>query len=142
MRTIKRIGPQMARAIEYVREHPGCTKRAVAVTLHPAAANGNSMKCGYNPVNRAIRAGHIKAERVSRVLYRLTLAVAMLTPSLASAAPKGKPSVCENFRVFQAEGAVMGVCYDSSKPAIWSSWTLVDVTDPQGAKRRYAVGYR
>lgn len=72
----------------------------------------------------------------------LALIVA-LAPSLAHAAPK-KPSVCSDFRVFQNDAKqVMGACYDGDKPALWSSWTIVEVTEPStGAKRRYAVGFK
>lgn len=52
-----RIGRQMARAIDYVRLHQGCTKLAVASVLNP-----RHPPYGYDPVNRAIEAGLIRAE--------------------------------------------------------------------------------
>lgn len=52
-----RVGRQMRRAIEYVQQHPGCTKLAVAEELSP-----HHPTYGYEPVNRAIEAGLIRAE--------------------------------------------------------------------------------
>ncbi len=64
---------------------------------------------------------------------------------------KSKPSVCEDFRIFETEAErdgkrytqALGACYDGKKPVLWTSWSIVELTDPDtGAKRRYAVGFR
>lgn len=55
-----RIGPQMARAVDIVRNNPGCTMRFVAARLHWGALSGKDNACGYNPVHRAIDAGLIR----------------------------------------------------------------------------------
>jgi hypothetical protein len=53
-----RIGKCMQDVESYVYSHPGCPK------LHPAEAVGpnGSRKYGYETVNRAIRAGLVRAE--------------------------------------------------------------------------------
>ena len=61
-RKFRRIGPQMERAVEIVRSNPGCSKLFVAARLHIGAANGTNNALGYEPVNRAIRAGLIVAK--------------------------------------------------------------------------------
>lgn len=71
---MKRIGPKMAMAVHIVANHPGCSKRFVAVRLHRAAANGNNMKLGYSPVNRAIRDGLIVAKQGKGNSFKLYLA--------------------------------------------------------------------
>ncbi|WP_066920447.1 hypothetical protein [Steroidobacter denitrificans] len=68
-----RVGYQMARAVGIVAAHPGCTKRFVAVRLHPAAASGRNNALGYDPINRAISAGLINAT-YSRGRYSLRAA--------------------------------------------------------------------
>lgn len=52
-----RIGPKMSRAVDYVRNNPGCAILPVAEYVGP---NG-SRRCGYATVHRAIRAGLIRA---------------------------------------------------------------------------------
>lgn len=56
-----RIGPQMSRAARIVAANPGCSKLYVAAQLHIACRSGCNNALGYEPVNRAIRAGLIKA---------------------------------------------------------------------------------
>lgn len=65
------VGRQMARAAAIVASNPGCSKLFVAVRLHVAAASGKNMALGYEPVNRAIKAGLItaKAGRSAYALY-------------------------------------------------------------------------
>jgi hypothetical protein len=73
-------------------------------------------------------------------MQRLILAALVLSlSSVASAASKpSKPSVCADFRTYESAGqAPIGLCYDSKKPAVWSSWTIVTVDG-----QRYAVGFR
>jgi hypothetical protein len=55
---IIRKGSKMAVVIDYVREHPRCTKMAAAEHAGP---NG-SLRFGYAIVDRAIRAGFIGAD--------------------------------------------------------------------------------
>lgn len=66
------IGHKMKAVAEYVAANPGCTKleagRAVW-TGHPNAG----MSYLYGPVDRAIKAGLVKAERLSN-RYALTIA--------------------------------------------------------------------
>jgi hypothetical protein len=52
-----RIGSKMRVAADYVAGHPGCTKMAAAAAAGP---NG-SLRFGYAAVDRAIRAGLIRA---------------------------------------------------------------------------------
>jgi hypothetical protein len=54
---MKRIGPKMRIAAEYVAEHPGCAKFPAAT----ACAPHTSVRLGYLTVDRAIRAGLISA---------------------------------------------------------------------------------
>lgn len=67
-----RIGPQMSRAVAIVAANPGCTKRFVAARLHIACREGRNNALGYDPVNRAIKAGLIKAT-YSAGRYSLTV---------------------------------------------------------------------
>jgi len=81
------------------------------------------------------------------LFFRLVaLACTLALPSVSRAQGNGKPSVCEDFRVFQDtrdDKRIVGICYDSKKPVPWTSWYLVELTEPStGAKRRYAVGFR
>ena len=63
-----RLGPQMARALEYIRRNPGCAK------LGPAShVCRRGHLYGYRVVNRLIDAGLVRAERVHASLYRLTV---------------------------------------------------------------------
>lgn len=78
----------------------------------------------------------------AQMISKLVVAFALLAPSVALAADEPKPSVCIDFRVYQAEGKPLGVCYDGKKPALFSSWRFVDMANPSGATRRYAVGFR
>lgn len=59
---MKRIGPQMERAIIIVADNPGCNMLYVASRLHRACAAGKNNALGYNPVHRAIKAGLIIAK--------------------------------------------------------------------------------
>lgn len=68
-----RIGPQMARAVRIVRDNPGCTKMDVALTLSPHPIPSKNWALGYEPINRAIRAGLIQAT-YNRGRYSLTVA--------------------------------------------------------------------
>jgi hypothetical protein len=56
---MKRIGPQMKAAVDYVAANPGCAIYPVACHLHRAARTGKNNALGYNPVHRAIKAGLI-----------------------------------------------------------------------------------
>ena len=53
------IGAAMRAAIEYVAQHPGCSKLAVARHLLPRAIGSNNAYA-YGPVNRALKAGLIR----------------------------------------------------------------------------------
>lgn len=59
-----RVGPRMAEAARYVQAHPGCTKLRVAEHVAPTGVPGGSpgIGYGYRTVDRAIRAGLIRAE--------------------------------------------------------------------------------
>jgi hypothetical protein len=63
----RRIGPVMARAVDYVRQNPGCRILPVAERVGP---NG-SRKFGYRAVHRAIRAGLIVATKDAHGRYSL-----------------------------------------------------------------------
>jgi hypothetical protein len=58
-----RIGPQMQRVIEIVRSNPGCSKKFVAERISPHPVPEKNWALGYAPVNRAIAAGLVAAER-------------------------------------------------------------------------------
>jgi len=58
---VKRIGPQMKAAVNYVLSHQGCCMRRVAEHLHIGARKGTNNALGYSPVHRAIKAGLIQA---------------------------------------------------------------------------------
>ncbi len=51
------IGPKMTEAVRFVSQNEGCTKAAVAAHLAPG---NNDNRTGYDPVNRALRAGLIE----------------------------------------------------------------------------------
>jgi hypothetical protein len=70
---ITRIGPQMSRAAAIVAANPGCTKLFVAERITPHPIPSKNWKLGYEPINRAIRAGLIKAT-YSAGRYSLTAA--------------------------------------------------------------------
>lgn len=65
-----RIGPQMASAVDYVSNHPGCCKWDVARYTNPRACRRNNA-IAYGPVNRAIEAGLIAARRGKGNRYAL-----------------------------------------------------------------------
>jgi hypothetical protein len=69
MRYEMSIGPKMHAVASYVSEHPGCTKveagRHAWLLNHGAEIVPNNDNI-YNPVNRALEAGIIRAERTIR----------------------------------------------------------------------------
>lgn len=67
MANIKRIGPKMQQAVDYVAKNPGCAILPVAERVGPHG----SRRCGYEIVHRAIRAGLIVAKRVHGSRYAL-----------------------------------------------------------------------
>lgn len=58
---MKRIGPQMKRAIVIVSANPGCSKLTVAKRIAPY---GTGIQFGYRAIDRAIKAGGIVAKRL------------------------------------------------------------------------------
>lgn len=68
----RRVGPSMQAAVTLVSQHPGCTKMFVAARISPHPQPWRNWALGYNPINRAIRAGLIIAHRTGRT-YRLTV---------------------------------------------------------------------
>ena len=73
----RRIGPQMQYATTIVARNPGCSKKFVAEIISPLndprknAQVDQNWKLGYDPVNRAIAAGLIRAEKLPSGTYRL-----------------------------------------------------------------------
>ena len=65
---MKRIGPQMLRAIEITKSNPGCTKLFIARQIAP---HGTGIQYGYNAINRAIKAGQIQVKLTDRGWYEL-----------------------------------------------------------------------
>jgi hypothetical protein len=65
-----RIGHKMRLAIDHVTRNPGCSKKRVAEALGASARDWQS---GYDPINRAIRAGLLTAVRGPRGVYALSL---------------------------------------------------------------------
>ena len=66
-----RVGPQMQRAVEIVAANPGCHKILVARQITPCPVAEGNWAYGYNPINRAIKAGLIRAEQGSDGRYAL-----------------------------------------------------------------------
>jgi hypothetical protein len=60
----------MERVARIVAGNPGCTKMYVAEIISPHPQPGRNWALGYNPINRAIKAGLITAVRTGRS-YRL-----------------------------------------------------------------------
>lgn len=67
---VKRYGPKMLAVTGYVLANPGCTKIAAGLYAWGNKGSGN-MAFVYGPVNRAIKAGLITAERTSSGWYHL-----------------------------------------------------------------------
>lgn len=67
--TQPRIGPCMRAAATYVQLHPGCTKWAAAV--YAFGRKQGARQYGYAAVNRAIKAGLIRAEKPNGRRYAL-----------------------------------------------------------------------
>ncbi len=65
MTKLKRIGPRMIEAANYVRNHPNCCKCDVADSISP-----QSRMYGYNTVDRAIKARIIRVVQ-SKPVYQL-----------------------------------------------------------------------
>lgn len=57
----KVIGRQMRRAVEIVRNNPGCTKMFVAQRITRCPVPSSNWAYGYSPVDRAIKAGLLRA---------------------------------------------------------------------------------
>lgn len=72
---MKQIGPRMQQVADYVRNHPGCPKLWPARAVAPY---GRGLAYGYASVNRAIKAGLIKAEVLPNGRYRLTVSKTQL----------------------------------------------------------------
>lgn len=66
-RTMRRIGPQMEAARDYVKHHPGCTQQEVAIAIGPHGSH----QYGSRVVQRALAAGLIRNEEKSPRRYRL-----------------------------------------------------------------------
>jgi hypothetical protein len=66
---MKRIGPSMQAAVEYVAAHPGCAILPVAKAVGPHG----SAQFGYRSVHRAIKARLLVATRANG-RYALTVA--------------------------------------------------------------------
>ena len=54
-----RIGYQMQNAVDLVRDNPGCSKKFVAERISPCPVPSRNWALGYEPINRAIKAGLI-----------------------------------------------------------------------------------
>lgn len=70
-----RLGPRQTRALLFLRKHGGSSKIEVARYLYPGAAN---IAVGYQPVNRCIQMGLVRAEEARQtngngLQYRLYL---------------------------------------------------------------------
>jgi hypothetical protein len=71
MKFTPRHGRQMLRAALFVASNPGCAKIDVARHISPHPIPCRNWSLGYEPVDRAIRAGLIRAERGRGNTYRL-----------------------------------------------------------------------
>jgi len=67
----RRIGHQMREVIAIVQRNPGCNKKYVAEIISPYDHPEKSWRLGYNPINRAIRQGLIRAIKVKGGIYQL-----------------------------------------------------------------------
>lgn len=63
---MRRIGPSMQAAVWHVQHNPGCTKMFVATRISPHPQPSRNWALGYDPINRAIRAGLLRAKRGAR----------------------------------------------------------------------------
>lgn len=69
---MKRVGPKMQAAANYVARHPGCCKLDVALGAIQNRPGSRDMGVLYDPINRAIRAGLIVVRKGSSgTRYRL-----------------------------------------------------------------------
>jgi hypothetical protein len=79
---------------------------------------------------------------LGRAIAVVTGLVALSLAVPAQAAGPKKPSVCAAFKVIESEGKVYGVCSDGKRPKLYSSWRIVEVTEPEsGAAVRVMVGF-
>jgi hypothetical protein len=70
-----RIGPKMRAVVDFVRRNPGCTKLAAAKWAWGlVGVRALRMSYMYGPVDRAIAAGLIVAERTKGGAYALRVA--------------------------------------------------------------------
>lgn len=70
----KRIGSKMSLAVSVVAANPGCSIKFVAERISPCPVASRNWAYGYEPVNRAIRAGLILAGKGKGNAYSLTVA--------------------------------------------------------------------
>lgn len=74
------------------------------------------------------------------IIASLSLA-ALLIAGTASAETTRKPRVCVDFKTFEREKAVVGVCFDGKRRAIFTEWTTVRLAGPDGKPTAYTVGF-
>ncbi len=81
------------------------------------------------------------ATTISVGLSAATLLLGLLVAGTASAEATRKPRVCVDFKTFEREKAVVGVCFDGKRRAIFTEWTTVRLAGPDGKPATYTVGF-
>lgn len=71
-----------------------------------------------------------------------TVLTGLLVAGTASAEERvRKPRVCVDFKTFEREKAVVGVCFDGKRRAIFTEWTTVRLAGAEGKPVTYTVGF-
>ncbi len=81
------------------------------------------------------------AHTVAVGLSAATVLFALLVSGTAAAEPTRKPRVCVDFKTFEREKAVVGVCFDGKRRVIFTEWTTVRLAGPDGKPVAYTVGF-
>lgn len=83
---------------------------------------------------------HIASTITTGLIASLSLA-ALLIAGTASAETTRKPRVCVDFKTFERDKAVVGVCFDGKRRAVFTTWTTVKLVSPEGVASSYTVGF-
>lgn len=70
------------------------------------------------------------------------LGVAVLARAADAAEKAPKPSVCLSYALGEAKGERFAICYDSTKPALFSRFSEVVVPGKEGGTVKVLVGWR
>lgn len=70
------------------------------------------------------------------------LGIAILAREVDAAEKAPKPSVCLSYQLGEAKGQPFAICYDSTKPALFSRFSEVVVPGKEGGNVKILVGWR